>query len=75
VLSDQIDRLIHQLTDQLKVTSIIVTHDMFTVERIAERVIFLFDGLVYFDGTPDDLKRSSDSAVKRFLERYYFINR
>ncbi len=70
VLSDQIDALIQSLTQKLNVTSIIVTHDMFTVERIAERVIYLVKGLVYFDGTPDQLKRSEDSEVKKFLHRY-----
>ena len=70
VSSDVIDGLIAELTQRLKVTSIIVTHDMFTVYRIAKRVIFLFEGKVYFDGTPDALKISEDPAVRKFLKRY-----
>jgi phospholipid/cholesterol/gamma-HCH transport system ATP-binding protein len=71
VTSDQIDELVQNLTARLHVTSLIVTHDMFTVERIAKRVIFLNEGRVHFDGTPRELSASSDSAiVQRFLERY-----
>lgn len=70
ISSDQIDRLIERLTETLNVTSMIVTHDMFTVYRIAKRVIFLYDGLIHFDGTPEALAKSEDTAVKHFLERY-----
>jgi phospholipid/cholesterol/gamma-HCH transport system ATP-binding protein len=71
VTSDQIDELVQNLTARLHVTSLIVTHDMFTVERIAKRVIFLNEGRVHFDGTPKELSTSSDSPiVQRFLERY-----
>jgi len=52
------------------VTSLIVTHDMFTVERIAKRVIYLHDGKVHFDGTPSELAQSPDSISRQFLERY-----
>ena len=71
VTSDQIDELVQNLTSRLHVTSLIVTHDMFTVQRIAKRVIFLNEGRVHFDGTPAELSASSDlSVVQRFLERY-----
>ncbi len=70
VTSDQIDELVRDLTARLKVTSIIVTHDMFTVERIAKRVVFLNKGRVYFDGTPDEFYKSNDAAVMQFLARY-----
>jgi len=70
VTSDQIDALIKELTSKLKVTSIIVTHDMFTVERIAHRVIFLYEGRVYFDGTPEAFERSDDPVCGQFLDRY-----
>lgn len=74
VTSDQIDALIEDLTSKLRVTSLIVTHDMFTVERIAKRVIFLHEGRVYFDGTPDDFSKSSDPFSRQFLERYRHSN-
>jgi len=70
VTSDQIDALIQDLTSRLQVTSLIVTHDMFTVERIAKRVIYLHDGKVHFDGTPSELAQSPDPISRQFLERY-----
>jgi phospholipid/cholesterol/gamma-HCH transport system ATP-binding protein len=70
VTSDQIDELIADLTNKLSVTSLIVTHDLFTVERIAKRVIFLNKGTVYFDGTSEELLSSSDPVVQKFIERF-----
>jgi phospholipid/cholesterol/gamma-HCH transport system ATP-binding protein len=70
VTSDQIDDLINSLTHTLNVTSIIITHDLFTVDRIAKRVIFLYDGLIYFDGSPAAFKLSDDKRVREFRERY-----
>jgi phospholipid/cholesterol/gamma-HCH transport system ATP-binding protein len=70
VTSDQIDALIQDLTSKLHVTSVIVTHDMFTVERIVNRVIFLHEGRVHFDGKPKDLARSSEPIAREFLDRY-----
>jgi phospholipid/cholesterol/gamma-HCH transport system ATP-binding protein len=70
VTSDQIDELIADLTNKLSVTSLIVTHDLFTVERIAQRVIFLNKGATYFDGTSAELLASGDPVIQRFIERF-----
>jgi len=70
VTSDQIDALIADLTNKLSVTSLIITHDLFTVENIAKRVIFLYQGKVYFDGTPDDLLNSTESVISKFVKRF-----
>lgn len=70
VTSDQIDRLIADITARLNVTSLIITHDMFTVEEIAKRVIFLSNGKIAFDGTAQELAASSDPTLREFLERY-----
>ena len=70
VTSDQIDELIKDVTGRLSVTSIIITHDIFTVDRIAKRVVFLHQGKIYFDGTPKELRASNDEIIQQFLERY-----
>jgi phospholipid/cholesterol/gamma-HCH transport system ATP-binding protein len=70
VTSDQIDQLIADITARLNVTSLIITHDMFTVEQIAKRVVFLYDGKIRFDGTPLALSASDDPVLHEFLERY-----
>jgi phospholipid/cholesterol/gamma-HCH transport system ATP-binding protein len=69
VMSDNIDELIVDLANKLKVTSIIVTHDIFSVIEIAERVVMMDDGIVYFSGTPTELFASDDPIIKEFLRR------
>jgi phospholipid/cholesterol/gamma-HCH transport system ATP-binding protein len=70
VTSDQIDNLILDVTGHYRATNLIVTHDLFTVRRIAKRVIFLNNGYVFFDGTPEELHRSDDPVIKQFIERF-----
>lgn len=70
VTSEQIDKLIADLSKKLRVTSIVITHDMFSVFRIADDVAMLDDGLVHFEGKPDDFIKSEDPIVREFLERY-----
>lgn len=70
VTSDQIDYLILSLTESFSTTNLIITHDLFTVKRIAKRVIYLYKGLVFFDGTPQELEKSTDQQVVQFIERF-----
>lgn len=70
VTSEQIDRLIEELNHKLDVTSIVITHDIFSVYNVGDHVILLHDGLVRFSGTPQQLTLSSDPVVQEFLERY-----
>ena len=70
VTSEQIDLLINDLAKKLKVTSVIITHDMFSVFRIADNVAMLDDGKVKFEGNPQEFIRSEDKSIKEFLERY-----
>lgn len=69
VMSDNIDELILDIAHKLKVTSIIVTHDIFSVIEIAERVVMMEGGVVYFSGTPKELFASEDPTIKEFLHR------
>lgn len=69
-MSDQIDSLIVNLTKRIQATSIVVTHDMFTVYEIAARVIMLSGGKVHFEGTPDELRASGDKTIRDFIGRY-----
>ncbi|MFA6571401.1 MAG: ATP-binding cassette domain-containing protein [Bacteroidota bacterium] len=70
VNSKQIDNLIADLTKKLKSTSIVITHDMFSVFKIAKTVVMLENGSVRFNGTPEDLRYSEDDVVEEFLDRY-----
>jgi len=71
ITSDTIDNLIHSLAknEKLKVTSVVVTHDIFSVYEVADCVAMMFEGIVHFEGTPHDLETTTDPIVREFLER------
>jgi phospholipid/cholesterol/gamma-HCH transport system ATP-binding protein len=52
---------------QLHLTSIIVTHDMRFAQKLADRVVFLHDGMARFFGTMEEMKRSDDPILCEFL--------
>lgn len=68
VVSESIDRLIRRMQKDLCVTSLVVTHDMNSVFRIADRVAYLREGKIYFLGTPQELRDSEDKYVRSFVE-------
>ncbi len=68
VTTTVIDRLILRARDELKVTSIVVTHDMNSAFRVADRIGMLYDGGVRFIGTPDEIRATEDPVVKGFVE-------
>lgn len=68
VRSDVINELILKLQRELKVTSIVVTHDMNSAFKVADRIVMLHEGHIVFDGTPDEIEKSDDPDVKRFVQ-------
>jgi len=60
-------RLIRQLNDALGLTSIIVSHDLDETFHIADQVIVLANGKIAAQGTPDEVRRSSDPLVHLFV--------
>lgn len=70
VTSEQIDNLVRDLAERLDVTSVVITHDLFSVYKVADRVIMLHDGLIHFEGPPEDLRKSRDPVVREFIDRY-----
>jgi phospholipid/cholesterol/gamma-HCH transport system ATP-binding protein len=69
IMSDSIDALIQELSEKLNVTSIVVTHDLYSVKNVADKVAMIHDGIVYFSGTPDELLKSSDRVIVDFIKR------
>ena len=68
VTGDSIDRLIKDLANEHGITNVVITHEMRSAFRIADRLIFMKDGLVYWEGTPDELKDSKDPILVNFVE-------
>jgi len=69
IMSDSIDDLIKELTDRLNVTSVVVTHDMYSVKNVANQVAMMHEGKIYFTGTPSELLSSTDITIKDFIQR------
>ncbi|MDB6056050.1 MAG: transporter related-protein [Verrucomicrobiales bacterium] len=67
IVSDSIDQLILRVVQQLKVTSIVVTHDMRSTRRVGSRILMLNEGKIYVTGTPDEIFASKDPLVYRFV--------
>jgi phospholipid/cholesterol/gamma-HCH transport system ATP-binding protein len=69
IMSDSIDDLIKELTDKLNVTSVVVTHDMYSVKKVANQVAMMHDGKIHFTGTPAELVSTIDPTIKEFIQR------
>lgn len=69
IMADSIDKLIGDLTDKLNVTSIVVTHDMYSVKNVANKVAMMHDGKIYFVGSQIQLINSDDPIIQQFIER------
>src|SRR3954464_10974861 len=60
--------LIQKLKHQLKLTSIVVTHDMRFAQKLADRVVFLHEGKAIFFGTMPEMEKSDHPILREFLE-------
>ncbi len=67
IRADVINQLILKLQKELRITSIVVTHDLAAAFRVADIMVMLYDGAVVMQGTPRQLRESSDPIVRRFL--------
>src|SRR5207253_7992284 len=65
IRSDVINELIIKLQRELKVTSIVVTHDMNSAFKVADRIVMLHEGQIAFDGTPEEVQKSDKPIVQR----------
>jgi phospholipid/cholesterol/gamma-HCH transport system ATP-binding protein len=67
VTSAEIDQLIINLNKQLGVTSVVVTHEMDSAFRIADRMVLLDRGKFIFSGTPQEMRDSNNPIVHQFI--------
>jgi phospholipid/cholesterol/gamma-HCH transport system ATP-binding protein len=67
ILADAISELIRSLQRRLGVTSIVVTHDMASAFKVADRMAMLDGGRIVFSGTPDETRRTDDPLVHQFI--------
>jgi len=67
IVADSIDQLMLRVVERLKVTSIVVTHDMRSARCVGQRILMLHEGKIYASGTPDEIFQSKDPIVHRFV--------
>ena len=67
IMADMINDLIIRLKEQLKVTSVVVTHDMVSAYKVATRIAMLYDGKIIAQGTPDEIRNTTDPIVRQFI--------
>jgi phospholipid/cholesterol/gamma-HCH transport system ATP-binding protein len=67
IRSDSINDLILKLKNELGVTSVVVTHDLTSAFKVADRILMLHHGEFIADGTPDDFRNSDNPHVRRFV--------
>ena len=63
-----IDRLILKLKHELRVTSIVITHDMQSAYRVGDRIAMLYEGRIRQVGLPEEIRQSNDTVVRGFVE-------
>jgi phospholipid/cholesterol/gamma-HCH transport system ATP-binding protein len=69
IMSDSIDGLIKELSDKISVTSVVVTHDLYSVKNVADKVAIMHEGIIHFTGTPLELLNSEDEVIVDFIKR------
>jgi phospholipid/cholesterol/gamma-HCH transport system ATP-binding protein len=67
ITADAINNLIMEMRDHLKVTSIVVTHDMHAARKVADSIAMFYHGQVIADGTPNDIGSSRHPVVSQFV--------
>jgi phospholipid/cholesterol/gamma-HCH transport system ATP-binding protein len=68
IAASEINQLIRELQEERDASSIVVTHDIRSVEKVADRVAMLNEGSILIEGTLDDLKNSDDPFVSKFIQ-------
>jgi len=67
IVGGVITQLIMDLSQKLGVTSVVVTHDMVSAFRCADRMIMLYEGKIAQSGTPDEIRDTADPIVQQFI--------
>lgn len=67
IMADGINNLIRELQKKIKVTSVVVTHDMVSAYKIGDKIAMLYDGYIIESGSPDEIKDTANPIVRQFI--------
>jgi phospholipid/cholesterol/gamma-HCH transport system ATP-binding protein len=68
IMTDVIDSVIVEMRQRLHATIVTITHNIPSARRIGDRIALLFDGKILYEAPPEEFLKSSDPAVKQFVE-------
>ncbi|MDE1190680.1 MAG: ATP-binding cassette domain-containing protein [Arachidicoccus sp.] len=68
-----IDQLIKEITEEYKMTTIVITHDMNSVMEIGDHIIYMYDGLKRWEGSNKDIIFSKDEMLNKFIFASQFL--
>ena len=67
IMADAINDLIIRMRERLRITSIVVTHDMTSAYKVGNRIAMLYNGKIVGIGTPDEIRNSKDPVIQQFI--------
>jgi phospholipid/cholesterol/gamma-HCH transport system ATP-binding protein len=67
IRADSINDLIVQMSREMHVTSVVITHDMVSSYKVGDRIAMLYDGVIVAVGTPAEIQASADPVVQQFI--------
>lgn len=67
IRADAINDLIIQMKRDLDVTSVVITHDMVSTYKVADKVAMLYEGKIIASGVPDQIKNSENPVIQQFI--------
>jgi phospholipid/cholesterol/gamma-HCH transport system ATP-binding protein len=65
--TENVDRMIQDVEDRFHVTAVVISHDMASVFRVADRLAVIQDGRIVESGTLDEVRRTANEYVRRFI--------
>ncbi len=71
ITTDSVDSMIRLAKERRRVTSMVISHDIASAFRVADRLAVLYDGRIAAQGTPEEVRHSDDPYVQRFLSLWF----
>ncbi len=71
ITTDYVDGMILNAKNKLRITSMVISHDIASAFKVADRLAVLYDGHLAAEGTPDEVRQSKDPFVQRFLSLWF----
>ncbi len=67
IRADAINELIIKMKQEFRITSVVITHDMTSAYKVADRIAMLYNGIIVTVGTPEELRKSDNQIVQQFI--------